>query len=33
MDPNNAIIRRCAEGMELEMKGQIKEAARLFAVS
>jgi hypothetical protein len=33
MDPNNAIIRRCAEGMELEMKGQIEEAARLFAVA
>jgi hypothetical protein len=33
MDPNNAIIRLCAEGMELEMKGQIEEAARLFAVS
>jgi len=28
MDPNNAIIRLCAEGMELEMKGQIEEAAR-----
>ena len=33
MDPNNAIIRLCAEGMELEMKVQIEEAARLFAVS
>ena len=33
MDPNNAIVRLCAEGMELEMKGQIEEAARLFAVA
>jgi hypothetical protein len=33
MDPNNAIICRCAEGMELVMKGQIEEAARLFVVS
>ena len=31
MDANNAIIRRCR--VELETKGQIEEAARLFAVS
>jgi hypothetical protein len=33
MDPNNAIVRLCAEGMEPEMKGQIDEAARLFAMA
>ena len=33
MDPNNAIVRLCVEGMELEMKGQIEEAARIFAVA
>ena len=33
MDRNDAIIRLCAESMELEMKGQIEEAARLFAVA
>jgi len=33
MDPDNAIIRLCAEGMELEMKGQNEEAARLFAAA
>jgi hypothetical protein len=33
MDPNNAIIRLCVEGMELEIKGQIEEAAKLFTVA
>ena len=33
MDPNNAIIHRCTERMQLEMKGQIEEAARLFVVA
>lgn len=30
MDPNNPIVRLCAEGMEWEMKGKLDEASKLF---
>jgi tetratricopeptide (TPR) repeat protein len=30
-DPDNPIVRLCAEGMELELRQQFAEAARLFA--
>lgn len=30
MDPNNPIVRLCAEGMEWEMKGNHDEASKLF---
>ena len=31
MDPNNPVVRLCAEGMELERAGRKDEAARIFA--
>ena len=31
MDPNNPVVRLCAEGMELERAGRKDEAARVFA--
>jgi hypothetical protein len=30
MDPNNPIVRLCAEGMEWEMKGELDKASTLF---
>jgi tetratricopeptide (TPR) repeat protein len=30
MDPDNAVVRLCVEGMEWEGKGQFEEASRLF---
>jgi len=30
MDPNNAVVKLCAQGMEEESKGNAEEAARLF---
>ena len=30
MDPNNAVVKLCAQGMEEESKGNAQEAARLF---
>ncbi|MGA2186843.1 MAG: hypothetical protein ABSH47_27860 [Bryobacteraceae bacterium] len=30
MDPNNAVVRLCVEGMECEMTGRVEEVAALF---
>lgn len=33
MDANNPIVKMCAEGMGLEMKGRLDEASRLFVAA